>query len=101
MLIRRLYKEVLVPLTVGRIPLVGQSSDNGSWQSALRVVIVDVCRQTFIECGSLNTVECNIRVVPGASSILLFLMEAETVVAFGMLVFGVNKEQILQGKVSL
>ena len=99
--VRRLYEEVLVPLAVGRIPLVGKSSDYGSGESALRVVIIYMCRQSAIESGSLNTIECYVGVVATAHRVLLLRAEAETVVAFGVLIFGIDKHQVLQREITL
>ena len=99
--VRRLHEEVLVPLAVGRIPLVGKSSDDGSGESAFRVVVVHVCGKSAIESGSFDTIECYVGVVATAHRVLLLRTEAETVVAFGVLIFGIDKHQVLQREITL
>ena len=101
MFVRRLHEEVLVPLAVGRIPLVGKSSDYGSGESALRVVIIYVCGKSAIESGSFDPIECDVGVVATAHRVLLLRTEAETVVAFGVLIFGIYKQQVLQREITL
>ena len=99
--VRRLHEEVLVPLAVGRIPLVGKSSDDGSGESALRVVVVHVCGKSAIESGCFDPIERDVGVVSLANGVLLLRAEAETVVAFGVLIFGIDKHQVLQREITL
>ena len=89
MLVRRLYEEVLVPLSVGGIPLVGKATDDRSGQSTLGVVIIYMCGQSFIESCCLQSVECYVGVVACAYGVLRFGVEVEFIVAVGMLVFGI------------
>ena len=60
-----------------------------------------MCRQSAIESGSLNTIECYVGVVATANRVLLLRAEAETVVAFGVQIFGIDKHQVLQREITL
>ena len=96
-----MYEEVFVPLAVGGIPLVRESSDDRSGQSALRIIVIDVRGESLIESGSLKTIKRNVRVVARAYGVFLLRTEAESVVAVAVLVFGIYEKQVFQRHVAL
>ena len=100
LLIRSLDKEVLVPLPIRGIPLVGKTTNDRSRQSSVWIVIVGMKRQPLVESSSLQTIEGDVGVVPHANRIFWSRLKSEFVVTVRMLVLTIEEEVILQREIS-
>ena len=100
-LVRCLCEEVLIPLPVGGVPLVGESPDDRTRQAPFGVIIIGVDRQSPIEACCLKPVEGDVGIVTAPYRVFRSRLEPELIVAVAVLIFAIYKEPVLQGEIEL